>query len=415
MEQNSENKGQDSEDKELDSEKNGSARAGSGQHIDLSVRLFLTGSGAISLRDKTNIRRSLDAAGNELPSLATGRVNASNLKEHIISSRINQIELIHEALTVRKNEIVDLTKLIMYSLLYRLYPVNLLDILTKHGITFPHVDARSEQNWITANPKEYHALKLDVFNRAKGVLIRDRQMAETNPIYRKKAAASIAVKLLNMIPIRVYRTLLISKEGPTRETIIKSAVALIDRYLDRTYVSDCLATAFLEWVECIEKVNLDRLFTLWSKDYEERMRRPCPAKNITQALAENSPYQRAILSFAEQHDFSLSINWKFGGSQQLNAKPNDKSSDNILRIRLGSKGLIGDWIHDTIQTQFNAQPSASSAEAADKSGAQDTDMPHTRVLREECLRRGMEIFMQTIEDKEAEETTLSLSTRISPI
>jgi hypothetical protein len=401
---------QDSENKPV-----ASGKAGSGQHIDLSMRLFLTGPGAISLRDKTNIRRSVDAAGNELPSLAAGRVLASNLKEHIITSRINQIELIQEDLIVRKNELIDLTKLIMYSLLYRLYPLNLLDILTKQGITFPHVDARSEQNWITSNPKEYHELKLDIFNRSKAVLVRERQMAETNPIYRKKAAASVAVKLLNMIPIRVYRALLISKEGPTRETIVKSAVALIDRYLDRTYVSDCLAMAFLEWVECIEKANLDRLFSLWRKDYEERMRRACPAKNVTQALADDSPYQRAILDFADQHDMSVNINWKFGGSQQLGSKADGKGGDNMLRIRLVSKGLIGDWIHSTIQTQFNAAPPAAGASNAPATDEKGVPMPHTRLLKAEGLRHGIEIFMQTIEDKDAEETTLSLSMRINPI
>jgi len=392
MEQNGENK----------------ASAGAGQYINLSMRLFLTGLGASAIRDKRNIERSTDAGGNEVPALAAARVLAGTLKDHIIASRINQIQLLHSNLVVGKSEITDLTKLIVYSMLYRLYPENLLALLAKRGVTFPYVDARSEQNWATSNPREYHALKLDVFNRARDIIIRERTSAEENPFFRKKSAASVAVKFLNMAPIRVYRTLLASKEGPTRDAIIESILSLLDQYLNRTHISDWLAAAFLEWVERLEKINLDRIFSLWRKDYEDRMKRSCPIKSIEQALAEGSEYHDSVAKFAGLHGAALDINWKFGGSRQ-NLKPSDEGSDNLLRIRIVSKGLIGDWVRTNIQAQLNTQAPPGTEE---KSAA---ILKHTRALKAECLRYGIEIFMQTQESKERDETVLSLSMRINPI
>jgi len=380
--------------------------SGSGQYINLPVRLYLTGLGFSSMRDKTSLERKLDATSNSLPSIATGRVLANALKEYIITSRVNQIEMVQTDLAISKNDLIDTTKLIVYSLLYRLFPIDLLVILKNRGLTFPYADARSEQNWIAGNPKEYHQLKLDIFNAAKGVLARERQSTEKNPYYKQKSAASIAVKLLNMVPIRVYRALLSSKGGPTRDIITESVVSLIDKYLNRTFVSDCLSGAFLEWVECLDKVNRKRVYSLWRAEYEETNRRGCPVGDINEGLSEGSPFRDEILNFVDSHDLALKINWKFGSGQQ-NSRAGDLNSASVLRIRLSGKGQFSEWIRKTIISQLVPQPTAQ-----DKKPSAFT---HTQTLKTVCRNQAIAAFMQSFENKERDETVLSFSMHIAPI
>ncbi|MDR2733439.1 MAG: hypothetical protein LBC99_02200 [Spirochaetota bacterium] len=379
---------------------------GSGQYINLPMRLYLTGLGVSSMRDKTGLERKLDATSNSLPSIATGRVLASSLKEYVISSRVNQIEIVQDDLTINKNDLIDTTKLIVYSLLYRLFPIDLLVILKQRGLTFPYADARSEQNWTAANPKEYHQLKLDIFNAAKSILVRDRQSTEKNAYYKQKSAASVAVKLLNMVPIRIYRALLSSRGGSTRDIIVESTVALIDKYLSRTFVSDCLSGAFLEWVECLDKVNRKRIFSLWRAEYEETNRRGCPIDNIQKGLEEESPYREEILDFVNSHDLALKINWKFGSGQQ-NSRAGDLNSASVLRIRLSGKGQFGDWMRKTIQTQLLTQPAPPDKKSP--------VFGYTQSLRAVCQSQAMAVFMQSFENKERDETVLSFSMHIAPI
>lgn len=380
--------------------------SGSGLYINLPVRLYLTGLGVSSMRDKTGLERKLDATSNSLPSIATGRVLANALKEYVISSRVNQIEMVQTDLTISRNDLIDTTKLIVYSLLYRLFPIDLLAILKNRGLTFPYADARSEQNWIATNPKEYHQLKLGIFNATKSILIRERHSTEKNPYYKQKSAASIAVKLLNMVPIRVYRALLSSKGGPTRDIIVESVVSLIDKYLNRTFVSDCLSGAFIEWVECLDKVNRKRVFSLWRAEYEEMNRRGCSISDIKEGLSADSQYRDEILNFVDSHDLALKINWKFGSSQQ-NSRAGDINSASVLRLRISCKGQFSEWMRKTIHSQLLAQPTSQDK----KSSA----FGYTQSLRAACRSQAIAVFMQSIENKERDETVLSFSMHIAPI
>jgi len=398
---------------------NNQTSAGSGSWINLPVRLFLTDLGETAMQDKSRITIVPDAAGNELPSINGERLLASTLKSFIINSRVNQIELSRAELISKRHEITDITKLIVYSLLYRLFPINLVEALDARGIHIMSEDPATDRIWMEKEREKQRALRLEIFAKSREIQSRERLSAEKDPVYQKKSIASITVKLIDMIPIRVWRA--IAERDEDRKKIIECILVLLGNYLNRSRISDHLSAAFLEWVQNAEKINLKHAFSLWSKEYEAREGHPHHFSTVDQALLEDKQYRDVLTKLAEQHHITLKINWKFGRSRHgRGTDPASIADLAVVRIRLVNKGLIGDWDRKNIEIKINTSTREKhlgefwQPPQDDRQLGSGLGLIYTAYLKNECQRQGIDVFVQTREETHSEETIMTLTLKINP-
>jgi len=393
---------------------------GSGAYINLAVRLFLTDLGETSLGQESRIEHVDTAGGVKKPTVTGDRLLAVTLKKFIITSRINQIEVSRAELVSKKHEISDLTKLIVYALLYRLFPSNLLEALDAGGFTPGREDAAIDRIWMEKNRHVRHEIRLELFNLARPAILDERKSAERDPVYRHKSAAAVVVTLLEMIPARVYRLLAETVTG--REKIVALIGRLVGEYLQRSRISDFLSAAFLEWVQNAEKINLKHAFTIYCEEYEKKHGKPFPVATVDRILHEDRSYREILTKLAEKNHIKLRINWKFGRSKHgKRGDPAMLADLAVVRIRLVNKGLIGEWVRRNIESKINASVKDKGLHEFDQPPEDELQLGSglglifTSYLKNECQRQNIDIFVQTREDHKRGETVMTLTMRINPL
>lgn len=394
--------------------------AGSGSWIQLPVRLFLTDIGEEGLQEKSRVTRIPDTEGNEAPTISGERVLASSLKSLIIDSRVNQIELTRTELISKRHEITDITKLIVYSLLYRLFPFNLIKLLDRKGIKILEEDPLADQAWVKEKRELQHALRREVFGLAKRIQTNENLLAEREPVYRKKSIASITIKLIDMIPVHVWRTMAECKKE--RIKISSCILALISKYVDRSKFSDYFSLTFLEWIQKAEQANLRQAFTLWSQQHEDRTGQPAPYASLEQALREDREFHSTLTELAAENKIQLKINWKFGRSQHKEKAVSFAVNDlAIIRLRLFHKGLLEPQAKKNIETRIYADTREKHLgdfwQAPKEEGqlGSDLGLVYTAYLKRACHHEGIDVFFRIGEDKTEDETITNLTMRINPL
>ena len=364
--------------------------AGEGPYINLNVRLFLTDIGEEQHGAAGVVKRVVGQDGSEGAAIDGEKLFARTLKEFIISRKVNKIELERVELLSRRHEITDLTKLILFSLLYRLFPDNIQMICQRRGL----------ESAASADPDSVRIWKRDILSRSlTGVKPVNK---ERDPALEQKTLKSVGSRLVASIPSDVFDLF------PGREEeMVRSAASLVQRYLKRSRISDHLSAAFHEWVNFSDRLNLQRAYDKYRSEYYD------VADLSLDDFLKQDPGNKAQLEKIINRDrISLKINWKFGRSVQ---KSEDDSEDfAIVRLRLINKGLIGDALRETIGIFLTADTRGRHAGEFDHESDAPLGFLFTSFLRESCREHGIDLFVKIREDEKSEITTMSLSLRLNP-
>lgn len=392
--------------------------AGDGPYINLNVKLFLTDLGESGFEKSGKVQRFEDLSGVQLPAVSGERLYAGALKDFIINRKINQIELERVELVSKKHEVTDLTKLIVFSLLYRQFPRNMLLLLEKQGCRIDPLSESEAKVLNEARGDDMHKLKLALLSRIKPFARDTRLQAERDPSLESKSVLSIAGKMINMLPLEYYRSLLESDEAE-RQNIMDRTVQLLHEYLLRSRVSDYLSSAFLEWIGIAEKINLQKAFKLYRHEYVRREGTPFPLNSVIDLLQEDVKHREVLNKLAEENRISLRINWKFGSMQANRQKKQDEGD--LVRLRLVNEGLIGKWLKQSVEAKINTPTSGKTIgdfyvpEEEDEIIGSGIGLLFTSFLKEACQQMNIDLFVQTSEDRENNRTTMTLTMKLNPI
>lgn len=389
--------------------------AGEGPYINLNVKLFLTDLGESGFQQSGKVQRLQDLSGNEQPAVSGERLYAGALKDFIINRRINQIELERVELISKKHEITDLTKLIVFSLLYRQFPRNLLTLLQREGFeTGPLTEAEAKV-LNEARGEDMRRLKVALLSRIKPFAKDSQLAAERDPSLESKSILSIAGKMINMLPLEYYRALL---EAADAEPVMEWTVKLLREYLLRSRVSDYLSSAFLEWIGIAEKINLQKAFKLYRHEYVRREGKPFPLDSVIDLLQEDRKYRGVLAGLAEENRISLRINWKFGSSRAEGQQDDDAD---LVRLRLVNEGLIGKWLKQSVEAKINTRTSGKTIgdfyvpEEDDEIIRSGIGLLFTSFLKEACEKMNIDLFVHTAEDAALNRTTMTLTMKLNPV
>lgn len=406
----------DNTDKSAVQQDNGKRAAGDGPYINLSVKLFLTDIGESEAKeggDASRVRTMEDFSGKQSSAVMGNRLFASTLKQFIINSKINQIELQRVELVSRKHEITDLTKLIVYSLLYRLFPNNLCRLMKHIGITVPRLSKAERDRLLAERGEQIRTAKQDIMKLTEKVPAALEPDADS---IRRKEIRSVSRKLVEMIPAEFYKALFVHQDK--REEVYQCTETILSSFLERTKISDYLSSAFLEWVENAERANLEQAFAVYQEEYQKKMGNPFPVETLDALLLEDRKYRQILTELAEKNHISLKIAWKFGRSRLGHEQQLDDVA--VVRIRLFNKGLIGDWVRSNIEKQLNLNTRGKHlGDFYDENQAQERlgsglGLVFTSFLREECLRQHVDLFVRTRENQQKEETVMTLTMKFNP-
>ena len=364
--------------------------AGEGPYINLNVRLFLTDLGEEAYGKAEADKASVTQDGTPGAAIEGERLFARTLKEFMISRKVIRIELERMELVSRRHEITDLSKLILYSRLYRLFPANLLRLFRQRGLE-PAGEATEEQ-----------ILEWRRRIMTAGLAGVSPVSKERDPELEQKTLRSIAGRLVAALPAGHFAWIL-----GREEELIGVAAALVKEYLERSRISDHLSAAFLEWVNFAERLNLERGFEKYRKEYHT------DGIATMEAFLKAAPGNRALLEKMISRDrISLKINWKFGSVREKTETGVDEQA--TVRLRLINKGLIGEALQSVIGSFLSADTRGHHAGEFDHESDAPIGFLFTSFLRESCRRLGIDIFVKIWDDKRDEATVMSLTLRLNP-
>ena len=365
--------------------------AGEGPYINLNVRLFLTDIGEAEHGDSGIVRKVVGQDGAEGAAIDGNKLYARTLKEFIISRKVNKIELERVELLSRRHEITDLTKLILFSLLYRLFPENLLMLCKRRSLDIVATpDASAIRQW-----------KRDILKNAlQGV---GPVSKERDPALEKKTLKSVGSRLVASIPESAFGYFV-----GRGDEMVEAVGSLVRQFLKRSRISDHLSAAFHEWVNFADRLNMQRAYEKYRKEYYDTEDIPLDV------FLKKAPGNKAALEKIVTRDrISLKINWKFGKSVQRTENGNEEFA--IIRLRLVNKGLIGDALRETIGFFLTADTRGRHAGEFDHESEAPLGFLFTSFLRESCREHGIDLFVKVREDNKTETTIMSLSLKLNPV
>jgi hypothetical protein len=392
--------------------RDGKSNSGEGPFINLSVKLFLTDLGTESAGDSDKVQAMTDMGGNAGSGIESRRIFAATLKDFIINSRINQIELERAELVSRRHELIDLTKLIVYAILYRLFPHNMFQWLEARGLVEQKLSPTVTRSLLEKHGPAIRQFRLRLLEQARGFQ-NDRSLGlSRDEETRRKEVRSVTNRFLEMIPTEFYDSLLRHEE--MQDELLAEGIGLLRLYLERTLISDYLSSAFLEWVENAERINMGRAFELLSARHRMETGEDFPYASLDEYLEQDPTRREELAGIAEQNRISLRIQWKFGKSRH--GKNQNIEDTAVVKIRLRCQGLIGEWVRKHVEPRLNSPAHGHSlGELYQDEESRSLGLWFTAFLREECRKRAIEVFVQTYEDQKKRQTVLTLTLQFNPL
>ncbi len=381
-------------------------KAGKGAYINLSVRLHLTDLGNDSFSEE---KKRILASGDDENVILGNQLYAGALKKFIIENKINQIELQRAELISQKQEITDLTKLIVFSLLYRIFPHNLSKILLVKGFVLRELSEDDCQLLIMNKGEEIKTIKKNIFNKIKAFGLNQEINKEKDKILRKKEITSISTKLIEMIPMSFYKIAI--RYPNKKEELLDSAIDLIYKYIKRTKISDYLSSAFLEWVSYAESINLTKSFEEYKIQYKKKNGTEYTNTNFENARHEDKDLMKSL---RRTNKISLKINWKFGKNKVMEVSELEEVA--IIKIRLVNKGLLKKEIKNSIENILNKKiKDENYSDMIEKDNEKQSGLIFTLFLKQECKKDKIDLYAKTKENKEKDETIMDLIMHLKSI
>jgi hypothetical protein len=256
--------------------------------------------------------------------------SAPSIQNMIIADYVSRIELSRTAFTIKRSEIMDISKLIFYGILYRRFT----KIITKRFTGSLFVE-----NWNRSNPKNIldensiinnssirnipslknemvELFKSEILDGAISLLpgIKDLTFEEI------KKTRQTGKKFLDNLNSFLWHILSVSQGSHDYKVLQKDTILILKQFLEKSRIAEYLSLMIMEFAINAEISQLKKLSNRLYKDKIDFGR-----------IMHNKTIRNELIRFLENKNEFLTLSWKIKGTA------NSIGTDNKLQIMIYNK------------------------------------------------------------------------------
>lgn len=334
--------------------------------------------------------------------------SALSIQRMIIADYVSSIEISRTAFTEKRSEIMDISKLIFFSILYRRFT----RVMTKRFTGSAFIE-----NWNRSNPKNIFdedsifnnsyisnipELKYETVDQIKHNIINDaitalpgvRELTQEELTKTKQ----LGRKFLDNLNTFLWYILSVSHDSDDYELLYQDSVIMLRQYLEKSGIAEYLSLMIMEFTINAEISQLKKLSKRLYKDKVDFGR-----------IIHNETIRKELIKFLQNKNEFLTISWKIKGTSasigtgnRLQVMIYNKDTeyqklkqeiDNKKSVDVKKKSLI-DFYQDESESEFNS----------------DLGMYYLSYMQEACKEQQIyfDSHMDQIADSELNIITLSL-------
>jgi hypothetical protein len=334
--------------------------------------------------------------------------SAPSIQSMIIADYVSSIELSRTAFSEKRREIMDISKLIFYGILYRRFAKlvtkrfigslfvegwnrsNPKNILTENSI----INNSSISNFPSLNLEIINQIKLEIINAVMIILPGTEELTGDELSKMRQSGR----KFLDNLNSFIWYILSVSQGGVDYNLLYKDIITLLKQYLEKLKIAEYLSLMIMEFTINAEISQLKRLSKRLYKNKIDFGR-----------IIHNKTIRTELLRFLENRNEFLTLAWKIRGNTT------SIGTDNKLQITVYNKDSEYQKLKQKIADQKTVDIKKKSLidfyqdESEDEFNS-DLGMYYLSYMQEACKEQQIyfDSHMDQIVDSELNIMTLSL-------
>ncbi len=311
--------------------------------LELPLKLILTQEGSTFFIKQGKKLLKFKLAGNvEEYGIYLERFMPKTIQRLLLQNYISKIEISKPEFVSSKQEVMDLAKLIVYSLLYRQYD----DLIFSQILASPVIkkwNRRNPANIIDDKTRINEKFLASILQKNENIISEAKQEILTplfNFIMKNNSLSSeekniqlfLAEKFLNNLRPFTWFILTKFRENPDFDLILKSIRTGLVEYMDKTKIAEYMALMLMELILSAENMNLKKEAQILF-----------PELSDTQEALLDPAIRRRLVAELEQKQELVFVSWKIGS-----AGSNSIGTKGKLRLTLYSKNEKSDAVQTII-------------------------------------------------------------------
>ncbi|MGP1431980.1 hypothetical protein [Treponema sp.] len=289
------------------------ATVGKKRILDLPIKLVLTQEGSTFFIKQNKKLLRFTLAGNvEEYGISLDSFMPENIQRLILANYISKIEISQAELVSSRQEIMDLSKLIVFSLLYRQYDAFIFKqilaspVIKKWNRLNPtsiideksHINQQYLADLLKKNEDIIYQTKKEILeplytfiNKATGMRAEDKNMK-----------LFLGEKFLNNLRPFTWFIITKFKNAPDFDLIVRTIRTSLNEYMDKTKIAEFTSLLLMELIQSAENMNMRNAAKVLFQHKE----------NLQETLYDPKVRQ-LIIAELKRKDEKVFVSWKIGG------------------------------------------------------------------------------------------------------
>lgn len=329
--------------------------AGKKKLLEVPLKLVLTQEGSsFFIRKGTKLIRFKLAGDVEEYGIFLDKVQPTTIQRLLLSGYVSKLEISKSEFVSSRQEIMDLSKLIVYSVLYRQYDLFIFNELINSPVI---------KKWNRMNPANIIDDKTNINEKLLAKFL-ERSEASINETKRKimepltkfilknsqlspeekNIQIFLSEKFLNNLRPFTWFILPKIQESPDSETILKTLRTGLVEYMDKTKIAEYVSLMLMELIISAENLNL-----------RNEAKRLFPELTNQQDALLDPTIRRRLVAELERRQELVFLSWKIGGSSSASIGTSGK-----LQITIYSKNEKSDAVRESLNDIKNSNVGENS-------------------------------------------------------
>jgi len=334
--------------------------------------------------------------------------SASSFQSMIIADYVSSIEISRTAFTQKRSEIMDISKLIFYAVLYRRFAKTITKIFAASAFIAKWNRSNpkrilDEETILTnnpigstpaLNPKTIDSIKYDIINETMIILPGINDLTADENLKTRQTGKKFLDSLNNFL----WYILTVSQGSDDYEHLYKKIIGVLKQYLDKSKIAEYLSLMIMEFTINAEISQLKKLSKRLYKDKIDFGR-----------IIHNETIRKELIKFLESKNEFLTLSWKIKGTST------SIGTDNKLQVMIYNKETEYKNLKDTIANHKTADIKKKSLidfyqEESEDEFNSDLGMYYLSYMQEACKEQQIyfDSHMDQIVDSDLNIITLSL-------
>jgi hypothetical protein len=377
--------------------------------VELPAKFVLTDEGVGYFSNKNiPVRDFMTYDGRRKTGFFWQNFKAPLVQKMVINRMLGQIDIERPELLTKREEIIDLTKLLVYGILYKKFKPALNEILFESEIIDqirkknPKKNITSDFRFNTEIVNQFMITNSETIRTLKELLLLDPYAmidSDTDLGEREKhEKRHIVQRFIEQIEDNTWFLLHFVNKTRGKFEIIDSINRVLLSYVKKTKIADYIGFMLMELAQNAEKAHFERI---------AKTRKLMGEFDNLDILLKKAEFRQSLIESAVKNSNLMNLNFKFeGDALSLNSRLK-------LQIQLTNKGLLmekqKDQLKKKIKTDTRETTLASFYQGADseKLGA-GLGLYYLSYLEDACAEENMKFDARIIADDRREETAVMI-------